>query len=79
MDVVLNLGSQLNLPVIDLWNGCEGSTDNRKSCLFDGLHLNSKGNRILFELFKKIIESSMPQWIPANLPSDFPHWTELKF
>jgi hypothetical protein len=32
----------MKVAVLDLWSTLEGSTDNRKEYLIDGLHLNTK-------------------------------------
>ena len=68
---------QLGVPVLDAWSSLGGRSLSRVEYLSDGLHLNSKGNRQLFEVFTGILESSLPQWLPKNLLMYMPNWTEL--
>ncbi|KDO19990.1 hypothetical protein SPRG_14570 [Saprolegnia parasitica CBS 223.65] len=58
------VGSDLNVPVIDLWTPLQGVP----SVLDDDLHLTMTGNAIVHKQLLASIETSYPELAPAKLP-----------
>lgn len=66
-DAVLSLGKEEGLPVFDLWEACEGKeADKFPGYLVDGLHLNGKGNTVLFEGLMAVIGEHYPALLPEG-------------
>ena len=79
-DVIRELGSSLNLDVVDLWN-C--NTEILLEDLDDGLHLGKVGNEKVFFGIKEIILNKYNHLSPIdefgfkNIPLHFPHWFDF--
>mmetsp|Transcript_30059 Transcript_30059/g.30527 ORF Transcript_30059/g.30527 Transcript_30059/m.30527 type:complete len:272 (+) Transcript_30059:37-852(+) len=76
-EVVTALAQKYEVGVIDLWHNLEGSSEDRKDYLIDGLHLNSKGNKMLFKLLTELVSNQYSDWLPENIDMYHPHWTKL--
>lgn len=65
------------MPVLNIWSAMGGLSPTRTMYLSDGLHLNSLGNEVLFEEFKKVLEIHFPDWMPNRLPVHQTEWSAL--
>lgn len=66
-DMVLSLGEEESLPVFDLWEACEGGeVEKFKTYLVDGLHLNGRGNTVLYEGLIDVIGKHYPDLLPEG-------------
>ncbi|KDO19989.1 hypothetical protein SPRG_14569 [Saprolegnia parasitica CBS 223.65] len=61
------VGSDLNVPVIDLWTPLQGVPDIHE----DGLHLSATGNAYVHKQLVATIEASYPELAPAKLRPDY--------
>ncbi|EQC40292.1 hypothetical protein SDRG_02194 [Saprolegnia diclina VS20] len=66
-NATINVARHLQLPVIDLFT----PTFNDLSLFYDGLHLNSRGNIILHDLFVDTVRQSYPDLDPETLPAAY--------
>lgn len=71
---------------LDLWEAILGSSwdassaafaDTVKAYLCDGLHLNARGNDLLFNQLKALIQEKRPDLLPERLASIGPFWAEV--
>ncbi|KAF0701246.1 Aste57867_8240 [Aphanomyces stellatus] len=61
---VLQIGAQLNVPVLDLWTPLQGQL----STLFlDGVHLNRNGNVVVHTMLQQKIADVFPDLLPTNI------------
>ena len=75
VSAVIDVGQRYNLPVLNIFEACEGRSSRREDYLVDGLHLNERGNLKLFEELLAIISKFYPKF--DELQTDQPHWSEL--
>ncbi|OQR91529.1 hypothetical protein THRCLA_22455 [Thraustotheca clavata] len=61
------VGSNLGIPVIDLWTGMQG---NQSEMIIDGLHLNTSGDNYVYNLLKLSIASNYPELARDNIALD---------
>lgn len=60
-----------NCTVLDTWELLHGHTNDRCNYLYDGLHLNQQGNRLLFDgLMNTIISKQYPHLAPLDDDAD---------
>ena len=71
-DAVLEIAQSKNIPVVDTW---EIFGKDWNECLIDGLHLNSKGNQLLFEGLAECIAKHFPELNQFN--GHFKDWKEI--
>ncbi|KZP20877.1 SGNH hydrolase [Athelia psychrophila] len=79
-EAVMDVARQEKLPVADVWTaiynaaGCnERALD---GYLWDGIHLNEKGYKVMYEELMKTISENLPELHYDNLPSVYPPWVE---
>jgi hypothetical protein len=65
-DKVQQIAHELKCPVVDTWDLLQGSTDDRKQYLSDGVHLNEPGNRRVFEGLMAVIANEFPELAPMD-------------
>ena len=66
---VVQLGQELQLPVVDLWTEMQLEPDWQTNLLCDGLHLTSAGNTFVYEHLQPAIDNSFPLCRYADLQS----------
>lgn len=77
-DVVLAVGEDLELPVLDLWRAFQEEKDWQERLLCDGLHLTAEGSTLLGTLLKELIGSSFKDELAFDsLTWDLPEWKDL--
>ncbi|KAI8318988.1 SGNH hydrolase [Martensiomyces pterosporus] len=76
-EAVKSVAEQLSVPCIDLWSAIEDRVEDTRGKMefdgyeqfsWDGLHLNARGNDLLFELLMKTIRTEVPELDPEKLP-----------
>lgn len=72
----IDVATELNHPVIDIWTKMQEFPDWQTSALSDGLHFTPVGNKILFEEVVKTLETSIG-FSQERLPSDLPLFHEI--
>jgi lysophospholipase L1-like esterase len=77
VNVVKSIGARYNIPVVDLWTLTPISTDPNLDCFNDGLHLNTRGNVVLFEAVLSTIKQFYPMLKDTVLPLDGPLWDRV--
>ncbi|KAI8099006.1 SGNH hydrolase [Halteromyces radiatus] len=79
--MVGQVGEEQQVVVINLWSRLmEKASEDEKNLsdfLFDGLHLNSNGYKVLFDLFMETIQSRFPEIDPNNIEMEIPGWRDL--
>ncbi|KAJ1887118.1 isoamyl acetate-hydrolyzing esterase [Coemansia sp. IMI 209127] len=73
-DVVRDLAREHKVPCVDLWPAMESSPGD---FVWDGLHLNAKGNDLLFRLLMQTVRDSFPELDPEAIPFVVPHHEQL--
>lgn len=73
-DQLLELGTELDVPVVDLYSAFE----NKPGLLSDGIHFTGKGYRVFFEELMHTIANEYPQFAPQALPFHLPYWRDVK-
>ncbi|KAJ2402194.1 isoamyl acetate-hydrolyzing esterase [Coemansia sp. RSA 2559] len=73
-DVVRELAREHQVPCVDLWPAMESSPGD---FMWDGLHLNAKGNDLLFSLLMQTVRDSFPELDPEAIPFVVPHHEQL--
>jgi len=86
-DAVKEVASELRCPVVDLWTLMNGAEKSRSLFLCDGLHLNEKGNRQVYNGIMDVLQSQFPDITPMTdgdgkygsrgIPLEEKLWTEL--
>ncbi|KAG9046758.1 hypothetical protein FS837_003688 [Tulasnella sp. UAMH 9824] len=81
-DAVIELGKELNVPVLDVYTPIWEATDNGdtkklETYLYDGLHLSKPGYTVVYDLLIQTIETKYPELHYDALPMDFPGWKDL--
>ncbi|KAF9050665.1 SGNH hydrolase [Hymenopellis radicata] len=70
-DAVVTLGSELKVPVVDIWTALWKGAGEDEAALSkfspDGLHLNAKGYAVLYDALIDCIEQNMPELHPDRL------------
>eukprot|EP00798_Chlamydomonas_sp_ICE-L_P029269 gene29268-12509_t len=69
-----DLGSELNVPVVDLWSSMMGEKDLKAMMVKDGLHLSSAGNQHVFRQLLITLEKAYPSLKADDMASQFPTW-----
>ena len=77
VEVVKRLGKSFDIPVLDLWDACDGISEDRALYLIDGLHLNAAGNQKLAEAAKALISKHFPQFTPDLMDMQLPDHTKI--
>lgn len=72
-DKLLELGQELDVPVVDLYKVFEGET----GLLTDGVHFTGKGYRVFFRALMDTIAARYPQFSPQALPYHLPYWRDV--
>lgn len=57
---VLELGKELQLPVLDLWTLMQQQPSWQEDLLCDGLHFTPAGNRFVYEHLERLIDTAYP-------------------
>ncbi|KAL7567976.1 hypothetical protein ACA910_019684 [Epithemia clementina (nom. ined.)] len=65
-DVVKKVANKFGLAVVDTWILMEGGSPKKSSYLSDGLHLNEKGNRAVYEGLMSAIAKTYPHILPME-------------
>lgn len=75
-DIIIDLGRTCTVDVLDLWNGAQKI---EKKDLVDGLHLNSTGNKKIFEGITQIITTKYPHLgsTSTDMITHYPDWKSL--
>jgi hypothetical protein len=69
------VGKQLGIPVINSYDRMQGDDeDARESFLSDGLHLNDKGNTVVFQALQETIRTQYPAFDSDKLQMHKPDW-----
>eukprot|EP01039_Chlorochromonas_danica_P005880 gene5880-6475_t len=76
-EVVVALGNEYHIPVVNAWSAMEGSSASRGNYLSDGLHLSSMGCEALFNEVKKVLLLHHPEWNPEIMSMDMPEWSQF--
>ncbi|ETV96275.1 hypothetical protein H310_10448 [Aphanomyces invadans] len=69
-DVCRQLGSELRIPVVDLWT----ATQDHPEYFCDGIHLSSDGNRELYRLVLDAIRCNMAHLLPDRIGAASSWW-----
>ncbi|KAJ2661512.1 isoamyl acetate-hydrolyzing esterase [Coemansia sp. RSA 1200] len=73
-DAVRAIAREQQVPCVDLWPAMEKTPED---FLWDGLHLNARGNDILFKLVMQTVRDSFPELDPESIPFVVPHHEQL--
>ncbi|KAG8954693.1 hypothetical protein FRC04_011126 [Tulasnella sp. 424] len=81
-DAVIELGKELDVPVVDVYTPIWKATDNGDpkklgKYLYDGLHLSREGYAVMYELLIQTIKTKFPELHYDALPMVFPGWKDL--
>lgn len=80
-DKVSQIGSDLSIPVVDVWNALYNAAQREEKALSrfmdDGLHLNERGYEIVYDLLVNTIAVHYPQLHFDRIPMIFPPWAEI--
>lgn len=76
-DAVVALGTELGLPVVDLWRAFQKVEDWQTVLLNDGLHLTPAGNELVGRLVLEAVAQNFDNLRPEAIPFDVPEWGEL--
>lgn len=57
---VVELGKELQVPVVDLWTSMQTQPDWQTDLLCDGLHLTPAGNSFVYEQLQPVIDKAYP-------------------
>merc|ERR1712190_497193 len=68
---VRRVADECNVIVADVYSAMS-SAGKASDFLCDGLHLNDKGNKFVFDLVKKTIEDRIPHLTRGALPREMP-------
>lgn len=58
---IVQLGQELQLPVLDLWTLMQQYPGWQEELLCDGLHFTSEGNRFVYKHLQKLINKAFPE------------------
>ncbi|KAJ1861810.1 isoamyl acetate-hydrolyzing esterase [Coemansia sp. RSA 989] len=88
---VRQVGSELSLPVVDLWAAIDSKVqelqadssrhwkyDGYEEYLWDGLHLNANGNDLLFSLVTNAVNTHFPELQPETMPFVIPGFRDFE-
>ncbi|QDZ23707.1 putative esterase [Chloropicon primus] len=69
------------VPLVNAWEGMHErlGKDELASLFWDGLHLSSKGNKLLYEAFLKVVENDLPGYRADDLAWDRPQWRNIDY
>lgn len=70
------IGSKLQVSVVDMWQATQVALPSDISVLDDGLHLGIKGNRLWYEELVKVLEKDFPNIF--NIEMELPRYDVLK-
>ncbi|KAJ1663300.1 isoamyl acetate-hydrolyzing esterase [Coemansia sp. RSA 1813] len=73
-DAVRDVAREHNVPCVDLWPVMESRPGD---FLWDGLHLNARGNDLLFKLLMQTVCDNFPELDPESMPFIVPHHEKL--
>ncbi|KAL1918713.1 uncharacterized protein VTP21DRAFT_2735 [Calcarisporiella thermophila] len=72
---------ELGVPAVDIFDilskRANNHVDGLGAFLWDGLHLSSLGNDVVYEAVYKCIRLHCPELSPENLPLQLPLWTDI--
>jgi len=54
-----------------------GKLSDWKAMMMDGLHFNGRGNAVVHDLLKKLIDTKLPHLSSSKLPIHLPHHTDI--
>ncbi|KAI9495538.1 GDSL Lipase/Acylhydrolase [Zychaea mexicana] len=75
---VRDVAQEHKVVVADLWQTLmDFGTDHMAEYLLDGLHLNAKGNQVMYELLIETIKRHFPEIHPDNLEMELPGFRDL--
>ena len=57
---VVQLGQELNIPVVDLWSSMQAQPDWQTAFLSDGLHLTPAGNSFVYAQLQPVLDKAYP-------------------
>ncbi|GMG39795.1 unnamed protein product [Ambrosiozyma monospora] len=67
VDVLVKLGAELSVPVVNVYDAFEKSDLGDKELLTDGIHFNGAGYKLAFDALMDTIEKEYPELHPVNL------------
>ncbi|KAI3438645.1 hypothetical protein D9Q98_001067 [Chlorella vulgaris] len=74
---VEEVGAELGLPCLNLWQAFQAEQDWQHRLLSDGLHLTAEGNACLYRLLQQLIDQRFPALRVAALPMDAPDHSDI--
>ncbi|XP_051130561.1 GDSL esterase/lipase CPRD49-like [Andrographis paniculata] len=78
-EALVDLGRELNIEVINLWEALQDRSDWANSYLSDGIHLTSEGSKIVAKEILRVIRDA--KWKPnlywTSMEMDFPEFPPL--
>ncbi|KAG1668157.1 hypothetical protein FOA52_005149 [Chlamydomonas sp. UWO 241] len=72
------LGKELGLPVVELWEGMQADEGWGDALFTDGLHFTPAGNAHVYGALMAAVASAYPDVAPSLLPLHFPHWSAFQ-
>ena len=77
-EVVRKVGAAHRVPICDLWQRLmDRGEGHLQDFLLDGLHLNAKGNELMYELLMETIHAHYPEMDPDALEMELPGFRDL--
>ncbi|KAL0053262.1 hypothetical protein WJX82_003464 [Trebouxia sp. C0006] len=74
---VVELGKELQLPVVDLWTSMQAQRDWQTQLLCDGLHFTPAGNRFVYQQLQPAINKAYPKLRTNKMSFDYPDHSDI--